>query len=123
MIDASQLENNPNMTGEYNIDKYLDAFNKRVNPLLVCFDPLVREEILVDNPSKRKYYTKQELELTSGYPFKDGDQDKLEELLIITDEELLFWNSIGVSPTYMFEDYGIADEFSYDIKTQRTISQ
>jgi hypothetical protein len=23
----------------------------------------------------------------------------------------------------MFEDYGIADEFSYDIKTQRTISQ
>jgi DNA polymerase I len=123
VIDASQLENNPNMTGEYNIDKYLDAFNKRVNPLLVCFDPLVREEILVDNPSKRKYYTKQELELTSGYPFKDGDQDKLEELLIITDEELLFWNSIGVSPTYMFEDYGIADEFSYDIKTQRTISQ
>jgi DNA polymerase elongation subunit (family B) len=123
VIDASQLENNPNMTGEYNIDKYLDAFNKRVHPLLVCFDPLVREEIIVDNPSKRKYYTKQELELTSGYPFKDGDQDKLEELLIITDEELLFWNSIGVSPTYMFEDYGIADEFSYDIKTQRTISQ
>jgi DNA polymerase I len=123
VIDASQLENNPNMTGEYNIDKYLDAFNKRVHPLLVCFNPLVREEILVDNPSKRKYYTKQELELTSGYPFKDGDQDKLEELLIITDEELLFWESIGVSPTYMFEDYGIADEFSYDIKTQRSISQ
>jgi hypothetical protein len=23
----------------------------------------------------------------------------------------------------MFEDYGIADEFSYDIKTQRSISQ
>ena len=123
VIDASQLENNPNMTGEYNIDKYLDAFNKRVHPLLVCFDPLVREEIIIDNPSKRKYYTKQELELTSGYPFKDGDQDKLEELLIITDEELLFWESIGISPTYMFEDYGIADEFSYDIKTQRSISQ
>jgi hypothetical protein len=51
------------------------------------------------------------------------NQDKLEELLIITDEELLFWESIGVSPTYMFEDYGIADEFSYDIKTQRSISQ
>jgi hypothetical protein len=23
----------------------------------------------------------------------------------------------------MFEDYGIADEFSYDVKTQRSISQ
>lgn len=123
LIDGSLIENDPNLTGEYNVDKYLDAFNKRVNPLLVCFDPLVREDILVDNPSKRKYFTKQELELTSGYPFKDGDQDKLEELLVITDEELLFWNSIGVSPTYMFEDYGIEDEFSYDIKTQRTITQ
>ena len=122
VIDSSQIEINPDMTGEYNIDKYLDAFNKRVNPLLVCFDPLVREDILIDNPSKRKYFTKQELELTSGYPFKDGDQDKLEELLVITDEELQFWKSINVSPTYMFEDYGIADEFSYDIKTQRTIS-
>ena len=72
---------------------------------------------------KNEIITKQELEITSGYPYKDGDQDKLEELLILTDEELLFWESIGVSPTYMFEDYGIADEFSYDIKTQRSISQ
>jgi len=123
LIDSSLIENDPNVTGEYNIDKYLDAFNKRVNPLLVCFDPLVREDILIDNPSKRKYFTKQELELTSGYPFKDGDQDKLEELLVITDEELEFWNRIGVSPTYMFEDYGIEDEFSYDIKTQRTVTK
>jgi DNA polymerase elongation subunit (family B) len=123
LIESSLIENDPNMTGEYNIDKYLDAFNKRVNPLLVCFDPLVREDILIDNPSKRKYFTKQELELTSGYPFKDGDQDKLEELLVITDEELEFWNRIGVSPTYMFEDYGIEDEFSYDIKTQRTVTK
>ena len=63
------------------------------------------------------------LELTSGQPFKEGDQDKLDELLTITDEELEFWNKIGVSPTYMFEDYGIDDEFSYDIKTQRTVVQ
>jgi DNA polymerase elongation subunit (family B) len=122
LIDKSQIENNPNMTGEYNVDKYLDAFNKRIKPLLVCFDPLVRDNIIIDNPSKRKYFTKQELELTSGYPFKEGDQDKLYELLTITDEELSFWNRIGVSPTYMFEDYGIEDEFSYDIKTKRSIS-
>jgi hypothetical protein len=122
LIDKSQIENNPNMTGEYNVDKYLDAFNKRIKPLLVCFDPLVRDNIIIDNPSKRKYFTKQELELTSGYPFKEGDQDKLDELLTITDEELSFWNRIGVSPTYMFEEYGTEDEFSYDIKTKRSIS-
>ena len=120
-IPNNIIENDPDATGEYNVDRYLDAFNKRVNPLLVCFNPLVRDEILISNPSDRKYYTKQELELTSGQPFKDSDQDKLDELLTITDEELEFWNSIDVSPTYMFEDYGIEDEFSYDVKTQRTI--
>ena len=85
--------------------------------------PSLRDDILISNPSDRKYYTRQELELTSGQPFKDGDQDKLDELLTITDEELEFWNKIGVSPTYMFEDYGIDDEFSYDVKIQRTVTQ
>lgn len=123
LIPNNLIENDPNATGEYNVDRYLDAFNKRVKPLLVCFDPSVRDEILVSNPSDRKYYTRQELELTSGQPFKDTDQDKLDELLTITDEELEFWNKIGISPTYMFEDYGIDDEFSYDVKTQRAITQ
>ena len=89
----------------------------------MCFDPIIREDILVSNPSDRKYYTTQELKLSSGEPFKEGDQDKLDELLTITDEELAFWDKIGISPTYMFEDYGIDDEFSYDVKTQRTVTQ
>ena len=69
-----------------------------------------------------QYFTKKELGLTSGQPFNDGDQDKLEELLTITDKELAFWKRIGVSPTFMFEEYGIDDEFSYDEKTQRSIA-
>ena len=123
LIPASDIESDPNITGEYNVERYLDAFNKRVKPLLVCFDPSVRDEIIIDIPTKRKYFTKQELELTSGKPFNEGDQDKLEDLLTITDEELEFWNRIGISPTYMFEDYGIEDEFSYDEKTKRAITQ
>jgi len=121
LIPNNLIENDPDATGEYNVERYLDAFNKRVKPLLVCFDPSIREDILITSPLERKYFTAQELTLTSGKPFKNEDQDKLEELLTITDEELEFWNRIGVSPTYMFEDYGIADEFSYDIKTQRSI--
>jgi hypothetical protein len=121
-IPNELIENDPNATGEYNIDRYLDAFNKRVKPLLVCFDPSLRDEILITSPLERKYFTAQELKLTSGKPFNESDQDKLEDLLTITDEELEFWDRIGISPTYMFEDYGIEDEFSYDVKTQRTIS-
>jgi DNA polymerase elongation subunit (family B) len=122
-IPNNLLENDPNATGEYNVERYLDAFNKRVKPLLVCFDPSVREDIMITSPLERKYFTAQELTLTSGKPFNESDQDKLIDLLTITDEELEFWNRIGISPTYMFEDYGIADEFSYDVKTQRSISQ
>ena len=122
-IPNELIENNPNATGEYNIERYLDAFNKRVKPLLVCFDPSLRDDILITSPLERKYFTSQELTLTSGKPFNESDQDKLEDLLAITDEELSFWNRIGVSPTYMFEDYGIDDEFSYDIKTQRSKRQ
>ena len=122
LIPNDLLENDPNVTGEYNVERYLDAFNKRIKPLLVCFDKSIRDGIIVDNPSDRKYFTRQELELTSGQPFNDSDQDKLEDLLTITDEELEFWNRIGVSPTYMFEQYGIEDEYSYDKKTKRAIA-
>ena len=121
-IPNNIIENDPEATGEYNVDRYLDAFNKRVKPLLVCFDTSVRDGILINTPLDRKYFTRQELELTSGKPYKDTDQDKIEDLLTITEEELEFWNRIGVSPTFMFEEYGIDDEFSYDVKTQRSIT-
>ena len=121
-IPNNIIENDPEATGEYNVDRYLDAFNKRVKPLLVCFDPAVRDDILISTPLDRKYFTRQDLELTSGKPYKDTDQDKLEDLLIITEEELEFWNRIDVSPTFMFEEYGIDDEFSYDVKTQRSVT-
>ena len=121
-IPNSVIENDTEATGEYNVDRYLDAFNKRVKPLLVCFDPSVRDGILINTPLDRKYFTRQELELTSGKPYKDTDQDKLEDLLTITDKELEFWKRIDVCPTFMFEEYGIDDDFSYDEKTQRAVT-
>ena len=121
-IPNNLIENDTESTGEYNVERYLDAFNKRVKPLLVCFDPSVRDDILINTPLDRKYFTKQELELTSGKPYNETDQDKLEELLTITDKELEFWKRIDVSPTFMFEEYGIDDEFSYDENTQRSIA-
>ena len=59
-----------------------------------------------------EYFTSQQLELTSGYPYNIEDQDTLENLLSITEEEILFWERIGISPNYMFEEYEISDEFS-----------
>ena len=121
-ISQDIIENHPETTGVYNIERYIDAFNKRIKPLLVCFSPEVRDDILITSPLHRQYFTRKQLELTSGQPFGDGDQDTIEDLLTITPEELDFWESIGVSPTYMFEDYGILDKFSLDNKqTERSI--
>ncbi len=35
---------------EYNVAKYVDMFNKRIKPLLVCFSKEIREDILITNP-------------------------------------------------------------------------
>ena len=115
-ISNDIIENLPNATGGYNIERYIDAFNKRVKPLLVCFNSEIREDILITSPLHRQYFTRQQLELSSGDPYNVGDQDTLENLLTITEEEILFWETIGVSPTYMFEEYDIMDEFSLDNK-------
>ena len=111
-ISQEMIENFPESTGGYNIERYMDAFNKRIKPLLVCFNSDVRNDILIISPLHRQYFTRQQLELTSGDPYNEGDQDTIDNLLTITPEELLFWETIGISPTYMFEEYNIIDEFS-----------
>jgi len=104
LIDRDMLENNPEATGEYNVAKYVDAFNKKVEPLTVVFSKNVRDSLLIDNPEDKQFFTRSELELISGIPRKEGDQDTLEELLTISEEELRFWTSRGISNEYMIKD-------------------
>jgi DNA polymerase elongation subunit (family B) len=111
LISAHQIENEPDTLGEYNVDRYMDAFNKRIKPLLVCFHPDVREDILITSPDDRNYFSSKQLELTAGMPYNETDQDKLEDLLTITDQEMKYWNDMGISPTYMFEEFDIVDEY------------
>ena len=76
---------------EYNVAKYVEQFNKRITPLLVCFHPDIRNKILVTNPDKRQYFTAEECELCSGLPNKPGDQDTYEQLMTMEDKEIRFW--------------------------------
>ena len=76
---------------EYNVPKYVDMFNKRITPLLVCFNPEIRNKILIDNPEKRQYFTYEQCELCSGFPNKEGDQDTYEQLMTMEDKEIQFW--------------------------------
>lgn len=76
---------------EYNVAKYIDMFNKRITPLLVCFSKNIRSSILIENPKDRKYFTNEEAKLVSGEPNNPGDEDKIEDILRMEDREIEFW--------------------------------
>ncbi len=104
LIDKEMIEKDPTAVGEYNVAKYVDAFNKKVEPLTVVFSQNVRDSLLIDNPEDKQYFTNSELELISGIPRKEGDQDTLEELMTISEEELRFWADRGIDNQYMIND-------------------
>jgi len=103
-LENDELEKNPDMVGEYNVPRAVVTFNKRLEPLMVVFKDDVRETLLIDDPSKREFYTKEQCELVNGYPLGDGDQDRLDEdVLIISPDEVKYWNKRGLEPNYIYE--------------------
>jgi DNA polymerase elongation subunit (family B) len=103
-IEPSDLENNPEMLGEYNIQRAITTFNKRVEPLLIVFDDEVRDTLLIKNPEDRSFYTTDQCKLINGKPFSPGDQDDVYENLIKMEQgEVDFWESVGIDPNYMYE--------------------
>ena len=103
LLDQTEIENNPDLIGEYNVARAIATFNKKVEPLLIVFNKELRESLLISNPEERGFFTKTQCELVSGIPNKDADQDTIEDLLTITDLELKFWNKVGVSPDYIYD--------------------
>lgn len=76
---------------EYNVEKYIEQFNKRISPLLVCFNKDIRNKILITNPKQKQYFTEEETQLCSGQPNKESDQDTYEQLMTMEDKEIKFW--------------------------------
>ena len=102
LIDDKYISDTPDKLGEYNIARYMAAFNKRIEPLLVVFSPEIRSEILVDNPDDRPFFTKSQTKLVRGYPMKEGSQDNLDEVLTLSDPEIRFWDDVNINPYYMY---------------------
>jgi len=102
-LNPSELESNPNMTGEYNVARAIVTFNKRIEPLLIVFGEEVRNNLIVTDPKDRGLFTKDQCKLINGVPFEPGDQDSIEDLLTITDQEKIYWEKRGVDPEYIYE--------------------
>jgi len=103
MLNPEDLENNPNMTGEYNVARAITTFNKRIEPLMVVFKEEVRKNLIVSEPSKRGLFTTAQCELVNGIPLGEGDQDELEEVMAMADGEVSYWKKRGLEPDYMYE--------------------
>jgi DNA polymerase elongation subunit (family B) len=104
LIDEKEIENNPDLLGDYNVSRALAAFNKRIEPLLVVYNPDIRKDILIENPIDQPIFTKSQTELGRGYPMKEKDQDNLDEVLTLSDMEIVFWQTVGIDPYYMYID-------------------
>ena len=123
MIEEKEILNNPDMVGDYNVARYLNIFNKRIEPLLVVFHPSIREDILVEDPNNRQYFTKAQCELVNGFPLKEEGQDKLEEVMTLSDSEVLFWNRVQRDPYFMYVENSLelADPYWVD-KNRRVVA-
>jgi hypothetical protein len=103
---------------EYNVEKYIDQFNKRITPLLVCFHPDIRNKILVTNPKDKMFFTEAQAQLVSGYPNKPEDQDTFEALMTPERKEIEFWTKIGEVPPFVKECNIDWDKLVADYKSE-----
>jgi hypothetical protein len=104
------------MTGDYNVQRYLSTFNKRIEPLLCVFKPEIREDILIENPEERQYFTKLQCELVNGFPLKEDGQDKFDEVMTLSDSEVMFWNRVNKDPFFMYveDSLSLVDQYWVD---------
>lgn len=108
LISAEDLEQNPEMTGDYNVQKYIDAFNKRVSAIMEGFTPEVRKLIIIKDPAKREYLDPKDLKLQS---FANDDYN---ESMILEEKELRFWNRTGYDPNLIWKGFRLPSENALD---------
>ena len=104
MLDKDILENDPDLTGDYNVPRAVSTFNKRIEPLMVVFQDEVRNGLIVTDPAERGIFTTAQCELINGHPLGEGDQDDLQkDVLDITEQELNYWERRGLKSDYMYD--------------------
>ena len=121
MIEEKEITANPDMLGDYNVLRYLNTFNKRIEPLLCVFKPEIREDILIEDPSDRQYFTKLQCQLVNGFPLKESGQDKFDEVMTLSESEVKFWNKINRDPFYMYVEDSLDTVDSYWVNLNREV--
>ena len=63
-------------------------------------------------------FTESQCELTSGQPYNKEDQDTYEDLMIMEDKEIRFWDSVNKIPNNMEEDEWEAIRKDYHVRRE-----
>jgi len=121
MIPEKEINDNPDLKGDYNVARYLNNFNKRIEPLLCAFKPEIREDILIEDPKDRQYFTKAQTQLVNGFPLKESGQDKFDEVMTLSDSEVLFWNRVGRDPFFMYVENSLELADPYWVEHNRKV--
>ena len=103
LVPNDIIENQPDFIGEYNVPKYLDAFNSRLKPLMVAFDKEIRDLILITKPEQKRAFLKSELELVNDQPDDIEDQDTLQDFFTPSDMEMEFWEKKEYKADFWFD--------------------
>jgi DNA polymerase elongation subunit (family B) len=116
LIPQDEIESGDVTTNvEYNVAKYIDSLNKRITPLLVCFNRDIRDNILIniikDKKTKqlilkeRSIFTEEACKLISGEPLEAEDQDDYHaDLMVMEDREISFWLSVNKTPNFISDE-------------------
>jgi len=111
LINNEDLQQNPNMTGVYNYAKYLDAFNKRVETLLVGFAPDVQKKILVEMDKEDNLIKADFSPLLDELALRNFDSDNFDESMYLEDLEVDFWNKTGYDPRKIWNGFKMHKEY------------
>lgn len=119
LISKEDLQENPEMTGTYNYEKYLAAFNTKVKSLLIGFEPEIAKKILVTTIKKgeHKGELKKEMFTSDQLVLKNFDLDDFDESMYLSEKEVDFWNKTGYDPRLVWDGFKMRDDYKvhYDI--------
>ena len=120
LISKEDLRENPDMTGTYNYEKYLDAFNnrvcytsKKIGSLLSAFEPEIAEKILVRiiKKGKNKGDLQKEMFTAAQLELKNFDLDEFDESMHLEEMEVDFWNKTGYDPRLVWDGFKMYDDY------------
>ena len=122
LISNEDLQENPNMTGVYNYEKYLDAFNSRVcytdrkiGSLLSAFEPDVAKKIpatIIKKGEKAGELRKGEFSpLKNELELKSFDLDDFDESMHLEEMEVDFWNKTGYDPRLVWDGFKMREDY------------